>query len=114
MEAVQMIWIVATLAWGFVVSLIGGLVALALNKWAAGWSLATRVFVAVAASISPSFGIVGYFLAKPGRLYLWVSSDEFALRFGLHVLVIVAVSTPIAWLLSRRAPRKPVPTDAFD
>jgi hypothetical protein len=114
MEAARMTFVVATLAWGFAGALIGGLVAFALNKWVAGWSLAKRVLVAVAASTSPSFGIVGSYMAKLGAISLWFSTDEFLIWFALHIFLVVAVSTPIAWLVSRRAPRKPVPTDVFD
>jgi hypothetical protein len=109
-----MTFIVATLAWALVVALIGALVALALNKWVAGWSLAKRVLVAVAASMSPSFGIVGFYMAKLGLISFWFSPEEFVISFTLHVLVIAAVTTPIAWLVSRRGPRQPVPTDVFD
>ena len=99
-----MIWIVATTAWGFVAALVAALVALALDRWFARWTLARRVLVAVAAATSPSFGMVSF----------WFSPDEFLISFGLHIFVIVAISTPIAWLISRRTPPKLVPMDVFD
>ena len=105
---------VLLILWGLVVALIAGLVALALNRWVPGWSVAKRVLIAVAASMSPSFAIVGFYMAELGLISFWFSPDEFLISFALHIVLIAAVSTPIAWLVSRQAARTSVPTDVFD
>lgn len=99
--------------WSFASALIGGLVSIALNKWASSWSLARRVLIAVAAATLPTLGIVAFYFAALGPISLWFSPDEFLIPFALQVFMIVVVSAPIAWLISRRAP-KPVSTDVFD
>jgi hypothetical protein len=104
--------VIAHLLWSFASALVGALVSLALNRWARGWALKTRVLVAVAGATLPTFGVV-ILLAYPGMSSLLLSPDEFLKSFALQVLLIVVVSAPIAWLLSRRA-RKPLPTDVFD
>ena len=106
--------LIGYLAWSFASALFGGLLAAALNKWAAGWSLMTRFLVAIAASIFPTFVIVGFYMVALGAIPLWTSLDEFLIPFALQILLIVIVSTPIAWLVSRRGARNPVPTDVFD
>jgi hypothetical protein len=102
------------IGWALCVALISAVVAVALRKWAVGWGLWKRVLFAVAASAAPSFGIVVFFMVQLGPISLWFSPDEFLISFVLHILLIIAVATPIAWLISRRAARKPAPTDVFD
>lgn len=101
------------LLWSFASALIGGAVALALNKWATSWSWMVRFLVAEAASILP-FCIVAFYLFELGNISLWTSPDEFLLPFALQVFLILVVSTPTVWLVSRRRARKPAPTDVFD
>jgi hypothetical protein len=106
--------LIALLVWSFAGALIGGLVSLALNKWAAGWSLPKRIFLAVAASIFPTIGIVGFLLIANPTLSVWWSPDEFLIPFALQIALVLAFSAPLAWLVSRRGARKPVPIDTFD
>ena len=109
-----MMLVVGTLPWALGVALVGGLVALALRRWVRGWSVRKRVCVVLAASLSPPLAIVAFYMARLGPISLWLSPDEFLIPFAVHLLVVAAVSTPIAWLVSRRALRQPVPTDVFD
>ena len=104
----------ATLLWAFASALIGGFVAFALNRRAVGWSLVTRVLFAIAASLSPTFGIVAFLFAAVGPISVWFSPDEFLIPFAVQLVLIVALATPVAWLVSRRGVRNPVPTDVFD
>jgi hypothetical protein len=103
--------VLAYRVWSFASALVGALVAVALNKWSRGWALKTRMFFAVAGAILPTFGVVAFF-AYPGMSSFLLSFDEFLIPFALQILMVVAVSAPIAWLVSRTA-RKPVPTDVF-
>jgi len=102
------------LAWAIAVALIAGLVAAALSRWLAGLSLAKRILFAVMASTLPSFGIVGFYVSRLGLISLWFSPDEFLIPFTLHILLVVAISAPIAWLISRRRMRPPMHRDVFD
>lgn len=109
-----MILVVGSLPWALIAGLLGALVALALRRWVRAWSIEKRICVALAVSLSPSLLIVALYAAKLGLISMWFSPDEFLIPFAVHILVVAAVSTPIAWLVSRRAPRQPVPTDVFD
>jgi sensor histidine kinase regulating citrate/malate metabolism len=104
----------AILLWAFASALFGGLLAVALNRWAVGWSLVTRALVAVSASISPTFGIVVVGFAALGPISLWLSPDEFLIPFALQVFLILVFAAPIVWLISRRAARKPAVKEVFD
>lgn len=104
---------VAYLIWGFAGALVAGLVAFALNKWMPGWSLARRVGFAVAAGTALPFGIVVFYFFSLGSISLWSSPDEFLIPFTLQCLLIIVLSAPTAWLISRRV-AKPDVTDVFD
>jgi hypothetical protein len=106
--------LIGPLVWSFASALVGGLVSLALNKWAARWSLVKRVSFAVAASTFPTIGIVGFLLMANPTLSVWWSADEFLIPFALQIVLILVFAAPVAWLISRRGSRKPVPTDVFD
>jgi len=66
------------------------------------------------ASILPTFCIVGFYFFQLGNISLWTSLDEFLFPFALQVFLILVVSAPIIWLVSRRRARNSVLTDAFD
>ena len=105
---------VGYLVWSFVGALVAALVSVALNRWAPGWSVVKRVFLAVSAATLPTIGIAAFFLFSLGSISLWFSPDEFLIPFTLQVLLAVVVSAPLAWLISRRGVRRPVPTDVFE
>lgn len=107
--------LVPYIGWSLASALFCGLVAVALNRWASGWSFARRVAVATLASVIPAIGAVGIALApSEGQVLLSMSPDEFVIPFILQIVMIIVVAIPVAWLLSRRAPTIRTRTDVFD
>lgn len=94
----------------------GGVVAFALNRWSSGWSLPRRVVISVMASLVPIFGFAGFALASSfGRVLLSMSPDEFLVPFAIQIVLILALSAPVAWLVSKYGQDKRcAPADVFE
>lgn len=105
---------VAYVVWSIGGALLCGVVALALNRWARSWELRTRVGIATLVSLFPAMAIVVIVVA-PGRgqVLLSMSPDEFLLPFAFQILMVLALSVPVAWLVSRRSPKSQIQTDVF-
>lgn len=95
-------------------ALFGVIVAFALNRWAVGRTVATRTFLASAASICPVVGIVAIAAGGSPELLFAMSPDEFLIPFALQLAVIIALATPAAWLVSRRGRGPRSPSQFFD
>lgn len=97
-------------------SLLGAVVAFALNRWFPLWSLTRRAVVAVATSFLPAFALVAFALApSSGEVLLSMSPDEFLVPFAIQIALILVVSAPVALFVSwyGRGNRS-IPTEVFD
>ena len=102
------------IVWSIPSVFIGVLVAVGLTRWAGSWSLAKRVLISLAAATFPNFGLAGFLLMANPRLSVWFSLDEFLIPFSLQIALILVITAPLVWLVSRRIAQKPVPTDVFE
>ena len=105
-----MSFVMAWIIWSSIGAVLSALVSLALNKWARERALINRLFIAIVAATLPALGAVA---AIAARGTVWLSLDGFLIPLALQISMIVVVSAPIAWLISRRS-RKAAPTDVFD
>lgn len=85
--------------------IFGGLVGIALNKWAKRWRKNKRFVWATAASSFPVIAIAILAMAstKDAQIsdYYYLTKDEFLRPFGIQIAMVVILTLPVAWLITR-------------
>lgn len=107
--------LIAYVVWGLASALFCGLVALVLNRFASRWRTELRLITATVSSVFPTMAITVLVLAPSGAAILgFMDLDEFLVPFALQIFIILALSAPVAWLISRQRPQSHIPTDIFE
>jgi Mn2+/Fe2+ NRAMP family transporter len=91
------------IVWSVVSALVGAVAAWLLRRRLPDYSVRRRTFIAMAAALAPSFIIVGWISLPTGAgLLLSMSLGEFLIPFAIQLAMILIISAPFAWLVSRR------------
>lgn len=109
--------LIAIAVWTVVSTLVGALVAVLLNRNAAGRSRWLRTLISTAFALLPDMLLTVVVLISPGEplaLILSMSPDEFLIPFALQLAIVLVISLPLMWTISGRVPEGRHEADVFE
>ncbi|WP_207078119.1 hypothetical protein [Novosphingobium sp. KA1] len=95
----------------------GAIVAIILNRHAAGRSRSLRTVIATASALLPTPVVTAVVLLSSGdplSLILSMSPDEFLFPFAFQLVISLAIALPVSWLISKHEPDQMHGTGVFE